>query len=75
MVSDYENGKIRLYDEMVARFATMLKIKDWARLTSEASKNHKKELLFPDIQISFQEIEDYKVGRKQLQSVETLFND
>jgi transcriptional regulator with XRE-family HTH domain len=26
LVSDYENGKLRLYDEMVARFATALKI-------------------------------------------------
>ena len=26
LVSDYENGKIRLYDEMVARFAIALKV-------------------------------------------------
>lgn len=26
LVSDYENGKLRLYDEMVARFAKVLKI-------------------------------------------------
>jgi len=26
LVSDYENGKLRLYDEMVARFAATLKV-------------------------------------------------
>ena len=26
LVSDYENGKLRLYDEMVARFAAALKV-------------------------------------------------
>jgi transcriptional regulator with XRE-family HTH domain len=26
LVSDYENGKLRLYDEMVARFATALRV-------------------------------------------------
>ena len=64
-----------LTDEKGHQTAVVVPIRDWARLTSEVEKFHKKELLFQNIQASFQEIEDSKAGKKQLQPIETLFND
>ena len=62
-----------LTDEQGLKTAVVVPIDDWTRLTAKLEKLRKKELFFQDLKDSFLEVEAFKAGVTQLETVETLF--